>query len=223
MAGYLNKAMIIGNLGRAPELRRTTGGNPVTDFSIATTERYTDKQGQRQEQTEWHNIVVWGKLAEIAAQYLKKGSSVYVEGKIQTRSWENNGQKQYKTEIVASNFQMLDRMQGDQQQSGGFSGGSNFNDNSSQGFGGQQQGGSFGGQQQQSQPSQQGGGFGGGQQQQSPQGGSFGGGQQQQSQQGGGFGDSSFGGGSAPMPSQPQQPQAPQAPAGLPVEDELPF
>jgi len=209
MAGYLNKATIIGNLGKAPELRRTTGGNPVTDFSVATTERYTDKQGQRQEQTEWHNIVVWGKLAEIAAQYLKKGSSVYVEGKIQTRSWENNGQKHYKTEIVASNFQMLDRMSSDQQ-GGGF-GGSNQNDNS-QGFGGQQQGGSFGGQQQ--------GGFGGQQ-----QGGSFGGGQPsqpQQQQQGGGFGDSSFGG-SAPMPSQPQQQQAPQAPAGLPVEDELPF
>lgn len=118
MAGYLNKAIIIGNIGNAPELRKTTGGNSVVSFSIATTERYNDKQGQRQEQTEWHNIVVWGKLAEIAGQYLKKGSSVCVEGKIQTRSWDNNGVKQYKTEIVASNFQMLDAKSGDQ--SGGF-------------------------------------------------------------------------------------------------------
>ena len=139
MSGYLNKAIIIGNIGRDPELRKTTGGNPVTDFSVATTEKYKDKQGQRQEQTEWHNIVVWGKLAEIAAQYLKKGSSVYVEGKIQTQSWDDNGVKKYKTEIVASNFQMLDKLPSDQQQNNnGFGGGSNQNDNQSQGFGQQQ-------------------------------------------------------------------------------------
>ena len=122
MAGYLNKAIIIGNLGREPELASTTGGNKVTSFSVATTERYTDKQGQRQEKTEWHNIVVWGKLAETAAQYLKKGSSVCVEGKIQTRSWENDGKKQYRTEIVASSFQMLDTKGDNHQQEnkGGF-------------------------------------------------------------------------------------------------------
>jgi len=138
MAGYLNKAIIIGNLGKDPELRKTTGGNSVTDFSIATTEKFTDKQGQRQEQTEWHNIVMWGKLAEISAQYLKKGSSVCVEGKITTRSWDNEGQKHYKTEIVASNFQMLDKLPQDNNQQGGFNNQQQQPpQQDSQGFGGQ--------------------------------------------------------------------------------------
>jgi single-strand DNA-binding protein len=114
MAGSMNKIFLIGNLGGDPELRRTDGGDAVTNFSVATTERYTDKQGQRQEQTEWHNIVVWRKQAEVAAQYLKKGSSVCIEGKITTRSWDNNGVKQYKTEIVASNFTMLDNKPAEQ-------------------------------------------------------------------------------------------------------------
>jgi single-strand DNA-binding protein len=148
MAGYLNKATIIGNLGKTPELRKTTGGNPVTDFSVATTERYNDKQGVKQEVTEWHNIVVWGKLAEIAAQYLKKGSSVYVEGKIQTQSWDKDGQKHYKTEIVASNFQMLDKME-QSQQSGGFGGNQQQPQQNQQQAPQQQQNQGFGGQQQQ--------------------------------------------------------------------------
>jgi single-strand DNA-binding protein len=149
MAGYLNKAIIIGNIGKDPEMRTTAGGNPVTNFSVATTEKYNDKQGVKQEHTEWHNIVVWGKLAEIAGQYLKKGSSVCVEGKIQTQSWEKDGTKHYKAEIVASNFQMLDAKPQDQQSQGG--------------FGGQQQ------QQQQQQPQQQQSQGFGGQQQQQPQ------------------------------------------------------
>jgi len=116
MAGYLNKAIIIGNLGRDPELSKTTGGNSVCAFSVATTERYTDKQGQRQEKTEWHNIVVWGKQAESTAQYLTKGSSVCVEGKMTTRTWDNNeGVKQYKSEIVANNVQFLDSKSDNQQ------------------------------------------------------------------------------------------------------------
>ena len=126
MAGYMNKVILIGNLGRDPEGAKTNNGNNVSHFSIATTERYTDKQGQRQEQTEWHNIVCWGKLAEIASQYLKKGSSVCVEGKITTRTWDKEGVTQYKTEIVASGFQMLDglpqQQQQTQQNSGGFGG-----------------------------------------------------------------------------------------------------
>ncbi len=153
MAGALNKVILIGNLGRDPELKRTPGGAAVTEFSIATTERFNDKNGQRQEQTEWHNIVVWNKQAETAAQYLKKGSSVYVEGKLKTRSWEDNGQKRYRTEIVASHFQFLDsRSDNGGQSQGGFGGGAD------QGFGGGNSGG-FGGQPQDqgfSQPQNQG-------------------------------------------------------------------
>ncbi|MCU0609998.1 MAG: single-stranded DNA-binding protein [Chitinispirillaceae bacterium] len=107
MAG-INKAILIGNLGKDPEMRSTAGGQQVTTFSLATTERYSDKSGQRQEKTEWHSVVAWGKLAELANQYLKKGRSCYVEGKIQTRSWDDkDGNKKYKTEIVASQIQFL--------------------------------------------------------------------------------------------------------------------
>lgn len=105
----LNKVMIIGNLGRDPEVRQA-GENKVANFTVAVTERFTDRAGQRQERTEWVNVVVWRKLAEIAQQYLRKGSQVYVEGRLQTRSWDDqNGQKKYMTEVVADNFQMLGR------------------------------------------------------------------------------------------------------------------
>lgn len=105
----LNKVMIIGNLGRDPEIRQA-GENKVANFTVAVTERFTDRAGQRQERTEWVNVVVWRKLAEIAQQYLRKGSQVYVEGRLQTRSWDDqNGQKKYMTEVVADNFQMLGR------------------------------------------------------------------------------------------------------------------
>jgi single-strand DNA-binding protein len=102
MAG-INKAILVGNLGKDPEFKYTPSGQPVATFSLATSERFTDKNGQRQDRTEWHNIVVWGKLAEIANQFLKKGRTVYIEGRITTRSWDDkDGNKKYKTEIVAS-------------------------------------------------------------------------------------------------------------------------
>ncbi len=107
MAG-VNKAILVGNLGRDPELRYTQGGQAVANFSLATSESFNDKSGQRQERTEWHRIVVWGKVAENCAQYLAKGRTVYVEGRIQTREWENKeGQKQRTTEIVAQTVQFL--------------------------------------------------------------------------------------------------------------------
>jgi single-strand DNA-binding protein len=107
MAG-VNKVILIGNLGKDPELRYTPSGQPVASFSVATTERWTDKNGQRQDKTEWHNIVAWGKLAELSNQYLKKGRPVYIEGKITTRSWDDrDGNKKYRTEIVANQIQFL--------------------------------------------------------------------------------------------------------------------
>lgn len=105
----LNKALLIGNLGRDPETKYLPSGGAVCNFSIATSEKYTDKAGQKQEKTEWHNIVMYGKLAEIAQQYLKKGATVYLEGRIQTRKWQdkNTGADRYSTEIVADQMQML--------------------------------------------------------------------------------------------------------------------
>ena len=93
----LNKVMLIGNLGRDPEVRSTTSGQQVANFTLATNRRWTDKAGQRQEQTEWHQIVCWGKLAEVAAQYLTKGKQIFVEGRIQTRSWDDRqtGENRY--------------------------------------------------------------------------------------------------------------------------------
>jgi single-strand DNA-binding protein len=110
MAKSLNKVMLIGNLGRDPEVRYTATSVPVATFSIATNESWQDQDGNTQERTEWHNIVVWRKLAEICHQYLRKGSKIYIEGRIQTRSYDdkNTGQKKYMTEIVASNMIMLD-------------------------------------------------------------------------------------------------------------------
>ncbi len=106
--GSLNKVMIIGNLGKDPEVRSVTSGAKVANFSVATTESYTDKTGQRVEKTEWHNIVMWRGLAEVAEKYLRKGSQVYLEGRLQTRSWDDqNGQRRYMTEVVADNLVML--------------------------------------------------------------------------------------------------------------------
>lgn len=105
----LNKVILIGNLGRDPEVRYMPNGEAVCNFSIATSDSWKDKQGQKQERTEWHNIVMYRRLAEIAGEYLKKGSSVYLEGRIQTRKWQdkNTGQDRYTTEIVADQMQML--------------------------------------------------------------------------------------------------------------------
>ena len=106
----LNRAQLIGNLTRDPELRTTTSGQTVANFSVATSSVWTDNAGQRQEKTEFHNIVAWGKLADICGQYLVKGRRVFVEGRLQTRDWETqDGQKRQKTEIVADNMIMLDR------------------------------------------------------------------------------------------------------------------
>ena len=104
----LNKVQIIGNLGKDPEVKYTASGTAVANFSIATNERFKDKAGEWQDRTEWHNIVVWQKLAEIAGEYLKKGGKVYVEGRLQTRSWEKDGQTKYTTEIVGSDLILLD-------------------------------------------------------------------------------------------------------------------
>ena len=104
----VNKVILIGRLGKDPELRYTPGGQPVANFTLATSERWNDKNGQRQEKTEWHNIIVWAKMAELVNKYLKKGSAAYVEGRITTRSWDDrDGNKKYKTEIVASQVQFL--------------------------------------------------------------------------------------------------------------------
>ena len=111
MARSLNKVMLIGNLGSDPEVRHTSSGLPVATFRMATSwTRGGSEGGQREENTEWHNIVAWRRLAEICQQYLKKGSKVYIEGRIQTRSWDDasTGQKRYMTEIVANEMMMLD-------------------------------------------------------------------------------------------------------------------
>ncbi len=106
--GSVNKAIILGNLGQDPEIRSTSGGQMVANLRIATNRVYTDRSGQRQEQTEWHSVVAWGRLAEICEQYLKKGDQVFIEGRLQTRSWEDqSGERKYRTEIVASEMQML--------------------------------------------------------------------------------------------------------------------
>jgi single-strand DNA-binding protein len=112
MAG-LNKVMLIGNLGRDPEIRYTATGRPVANFTLATNESWLNQKGEREERTEWHNIVVWGKLAEICGEHLSKGKQVYLEGRIQTREWEDKeGNKRRTTEIVASQMVMLGRRGG---------------------------------------------------------------------------------------------------------------
>ena len=106
----VNKAILVGNLGRDPESKPLPSGGLVTNFSLATSRKFKDRDGNKKEETEWHNVVVYGKQAEIASQYLVKGKTVYVEGRIQTRSWDDKerpGKKVYRTEIICDNFQML--------------------------------------------------------------------------------------------------------------------
>ncbi len=106
----VNKVILVGNLGKDPELRYTASGTAVCNFSLATTERYKDRDGNNQEKTEWHNIVVWRQLAEICGKYLTKGKQIYIEGKLQTRKWDDrDGNTRYTTEIVADQMQMLSR------------------------------------------------------------------------------------------------------------------
>ncbi|HEX5131964.1 MAG TPA: single-stranded DNA-binding protein [Candidatus Krumholzibacteria bacterium] len=124
MMSGVNKVILIGNLGGDPTVRYTSGGAAVANFNIATSERFNNKAGEREERTEWHRVVAFGKLAEICQQYLKKGKQVYIEGRIQTRQWEDQqGQKRYTTEIVANTMQMLGRV-GDTPGGGG--GGGDF-------------------------------------------------------------------------------------------------
>src|ERR1044072_7473104 len=121
----INKVILVGRLGKDPEVRSTPGGQTVTKFTVATDERYTDKNGEKQERTEWHNIVAWARLGEICGQYLRKGKLVYIEGSIRTDSWDDKetGQKKYRTEIVANTMQMLDKKSDD---GGGYSGGGGY-------------------------------------------------------------------------------------------------
>ena len=125
MARGINKVALIGNLGQDPEVRFTPSGTAVANLNLATSDTWMDRQsGQRQERTEWHRVVLFNKTAEIAQQYLKKGSKVYIEGRLQTRKWQDqNGQDRYSTEIVANDMQMLDSRGGDFQGGGAPQGG----------------------------------------------------------------------------------------------------
>ena len=144
MAGSINKVTLIGNLGKDPEVRHTQDGAPIVTLAIATSDSWKDKAtGEKREKTEWHRVVMFGKLAEIAGEYLKKGSKVYIEGELRTRDWEKDGQKHYTTEVVASEMQMLDsrgEMGGGGSSFGG-SGGGQGGGSSSGGSGGSQGGG----------------------------------------------------------------------------------
>jgi single-strand DNA-binding protein len=126
MAGTVNRVILVGRLGKDPEIRSLPSGTSVTKFSIATDEKFTDKSGQKQERTEWHNIVAWGKLAEICGQYLRKGKLVYIDGSIRTDSWDDKetGVKKYRTEIIAKDMQMLDKKSDDE--GGGYTGGGGY-------------------------------------------------------------------------------------------------
>jgi single-strand DNA-binding protein len=117
----VNKVILVGNLGRDPEIRSLPSGQAVANFSVATSRRYKDRDGNRREETEWHNVVCFGKQAEIAGQYLVKGKQVFIEGRIQTRSWDdkNTGEKKYRTEVVCDNFQMLGGARGGEGGRGG--------------------------------------------------------------------------------------------------------
>lgn len=133
MARGVNKVILVGNLGSDPETRYLPDGNAVTNVSVATSQVWRDREsGQQNERTEWHRVVFFRRLAEIAGEYLKKGSKVYIEGSLRTRQWERDGQKHYTTEIVANEMQMLDSR-------GDMAGGGGYNDSASS------QGGSAGG------------------------------------------------------------------------------
>jgi single-strand DNA-binding protein len=131
MGKSVNKVILVGNLGKDPEVKYTPTGTPVAKFSLATNESYKDKSGQWQERTEWHNIVAWQRLAEIVGEYVKKGSKLYIEGRLQTSSWDDKetGQKKYKTEIIANELVLLSgRGEGDSEGGNrGFSRGASAN------------------------------------------------------------------------------------------------
>lgn len=127
MPKSVNKVILLGNLGKDPEVKYTPSGTPVAKLTIATNERFKDKEGQWQDRTEWHNVVLWQRLAEIAGEYLKKGSKVYIEGKLQTRSWDDKqtNQKRYMTEVVANDLVLLSG-RGDGEHTRGAAAGNNF-------------------------------------------------------------------------------------------------
>ncbi|WP_217875050.1 single-stranded DNA-binding protein [Pseudoalteromonas shioyasakiensis] len=234
MARGVNKVILVGNLGQDPEVRYMPNGNGVANISIATTDSWKDKNtGQMQERTEWHRVVLFGKLAEVAGEYLRKGSQVYIEGRLQTRKWtDQSGQEKYTTEIVVDMGGQMQMLGGrGEQQGGGYQGGGYQGGQSQGGYqGGQQQAGGYGGGAQQSQsnnsyaPQQQ---SAPAQQQQRPQQQSA---PQQQSnnQYGGGYGQQQSSapqqGGFAPKPQ-----NAPQGGASNPMEppidfdDDIPF
>ncbi len=194
MAGSVNKVILIGNLGADPEVRTTPSGQQVATLSLATSRNYKDREGNRREETEWHRVVVWNQLAELAQRYLAKGRKVYIEGRLQTRSWDDqqSGQKKYTTEIIADQMTFLDSGQsggqGAQQGGGGY---------------GQQRGGDGGG-----------GGYGGG----APSGGGGGGYGQQRGDAGRGGGPSQ-----QPAQSGPQGGAPPGADPGFYDDDDIPF
>jgi single-strand DNA-binding protein len=129
MPKSVNKVILLGNLGKDPEVKYTPSGTAVAKITVATNERFKDKEGQWQDRTEWHNVVLWQRLAEIAGEYLKKGSKVYIEGKLQTRSWEDKqtNQKKYMTEIVANDIVLLSsRGEGGEHSRGAAASGNNF-------------------------------------------------------------------------------------------------
>ncbi len=130
MPKSVNKVILVGNVGKDPEIKYTPSGIPVGKFSLATNERFKDKNGEFQERTEWHNIVAWQRLAEIVGEYVAKGSKVYVEGKLQTTSWEDrqSGERKYRTEIVARELLLL----GSRENSGGDHQGPTQNENENQ-------------------------------------------------------------------------------------------
>ena len=121
MAG-INKVILVGNLGKDPEVRSTPGGQRVANFSLATSRAWTSQDGQKQEKTEWHSIVAWGKLADICERYLTKGKQIYVEGRLETRSWQDkeSGQTKYRTEVICETMQMLGRAGADRNGEGGY-------------------------------------------------------------------------------------------------------
>lgn len=156
MAQGINKVILIGHLGRDPEVRYSQGGKPVASFSLATSEQWNDQQsGERREKTEWHNVVFFNRLAEVAGEYLRKGAKVYIEGKLSTSQYEKEGQTHYRTQIIGSQMQMLDSRNASGQQGGGHQGqGGAPYQGPPQGQGAPQQQMNYGGQQQQ-QPQQQ--------------------------------------------------------------------
>jgi len=201
MARGVNKVILVGNLGQDPEVRYMPNGNGVANISVATTDSWKDKNtGQLQERTEWHRVILFGKLAEVAGEYLRKGSQVYIEGRLQTRKWtDQSGQEKYTTEIVVDmggQMQMLGGRSNDQHQGTGYQGG---------GYqGGHQQGGYQGGQQQRSHHQ---------------------GGQQNNQRQSNARNNNSQGG-FTPKPQQSQQRGGPQNPMEPPVDfydDDIPF